>query len=393
MNYVLFDTPESWGHLLPLTYTRPIAEIRCGIFTNTEKWQKRLQANVSWFTKPYLQKKYPFDKAKANIFINGALCPNVELVNAAKELMPDTGISKNGIPLIFNAASVPEWGYWEAFLEKNIGWIEYEGIPTLIKYPWHIFIYNRAEIISDFELLPAEKNVGVSDVHTKTYAPENIYVEEGATLTACVLNAQHGPIYIGKNAQVQEGALIRGAFALCEQSVVNMGAKIRGDVTIGPHSKVGGEVSNSVIFGYSNKAHDGFLGNSVLGEWCNIGADTNTSNLKNNYSLVKMWNYKANDFIDTHLQFCGLVMADHAKSSINTMFNTGTVVGVSANVFGNGFPPKYIPSFAWGGSEGLTKYELEKALEVAAKMMERRGLTLNPADIEILKYVNGLQAI
>ncbi len=224
------------------------------------------------------------------------------------------------------------------------------------------------------------------------YAPENIFIEEGVYIRAAILNAENGPIYLGKNSIVQEGAIIRGAFAMGEGSHVNMGAKMRGDISLGPYCKVGGEVSNSVVFGYSNKAHDGFLGNSVLGEWCNLGADTNTSNLKNNYDSPKLWNHAYNDFEKTGIQFCGLMMGDHSKAGINTMFNTGTVVDVSTNIFGSGFPSNYIPSFAWGGGEQYEEYELPKALETAERVMARRNVPFTPMDKEILSHIFELSA-
>ncbi|HYC85082.1 MAG TPA: glucose-1-phosphate thymidylyltransferase, partial [Chryseosolibacter sp.] len=247
---------------------------------------------------------------------------------------------------------------------------------------------------ADFQLVTRGRtSQPVPDPHTVVYGPENLFIEEGVTLKAAVINAENGPVYLGKNSIVQEGALIRGAFALCEGGHLNMGAKVRGDTTIGPFSKVGGEISASVLFGYSNKAHDGFLGCSVLGEWCNLGADTNTSNLKNNYDHVKLWRHASGSFEDTGLQFCGLMMGDHSKSSINTMFNTGTVVDVSANVFGEGFPRNYIPSFAWGGSGGFTTYKIEKALETAERAMARRNVVLDKTEREILVAVYQMTAV
>ena len=256
-----------------------------------------------------------------------------------------------------------------------------------ITYPWDIFRLNGSEIKHDFALLTnGKKSQPFKDPHTKTYG-DQIFIEEGARVKAAVLNAENGPIYIGKEAEIQEGALIRGPFALCEYSVVNMGAKIKGDTTVGPHSKVGGEVSNSVIFGYSNKGHEGFLGNSVIGEWCNLGADTSNSNLKNNYAPVKMWDFATGRFKDTGLQFCGLIMGDHSKSGINTMFNTGTTIGVSANIFGDGFPRTIIPSFAWGGSSGFTTYQTRKAFETAELVMKRRNKALTEADKAVLSHI------
>ncbi|MBK5279679.1 MAG: glucose-1-phosphate thymidylyltransferase, partial [Bacteroidia bacterium] len=265
---------------------------------------------------------------------------------------------------------------------------EYPETITIIDQVWKIFQLNGSQIREDFKLITKNrKSAGISDKHTRTYSDENIFIEKGVSIKAALLNAENGPIYIGKNSQIHEGAIIRGPFALCEGSHVNMGAKVRGDTTVGPFSKIGGEVSNTVIFGYSNKAHDGFLGNSVIGEWCNLGADTNTSNLKNNFENIKIWNYAKGGFKDTGLMFCGLVMGDHSKCGINMMFNTGTVVGVCANIFGDGYPRTFIPSFAWGGASGFTTFQLNKALETATKAMERRNVLLDAADKEILKQV------
>jgi UDP-N-acetylglucosamine diphosphorylase/glucosamine-1-phosphate N-acetyltransferase len=266
--------------------------------------------------------------------------------------------------------------------------IIYNNAITLIDQPWKIFQYNASQIKSDFAFITrGRESAGVLDRHTKTYGTENIFVEEGADIKAAILNAESGPIYIGKNAVVQEGSIIRGSFALCEGATVNMGAKMRGDSTVGPYCKVGGEVSNSVLFGYSNKGHDGFLGNSVLGEWCNLGADTNASNLKNNYDQVKLWSYAKKGFISTGQQFCGLMMGDHSKCGINTMFNTGTVIGVSANIFGDGYPRNFIPSFSWGGAAGFITHQLSKVYETAERVMSRRQVELTETDKEILKYI------
>jgi UDP-N-acetylglucosamine diphosphorylase/glucosamine-1-phosphate N-acetyltransferase len=251
---------------------------------------------------------------------------------------------------------------------------------------------NRAEIVADYHLIThGRQSQGISDPYTRVYGIGHVFVEEGADIKASILNASaDGPIYIGKDAVVQEGSMIKGAFALCEGAYVNMGGKMRGDSTIGPHSKVGGEVSNSILFGYSNKGHDGFIGNTVIGEWCNLGADTNTSNLKNNYAEVKLWSYAKRAPEGTGQQFCGLMMGDHAKAGINTMFNTGTVAGVCANVFGGGFQPTHIPSFAWGTD---ATFQLEKAFEVAERVMARRKVALTDADKRLLKAVFDLTAI
>ena len=270
--------------------------------------------------------------------------------------------------------------------ERNPVQLTYE--PVLLQKTWQIFQFNGSEIRKDFTLLTKGRtSQPVNDPHTIVYGADQIFIEEGAKIKAAVLNAEGGPIYIGKNTEIQEGSLIRGPFALCEGSTINMGAKLRGDTTVGPFSKVGGEISNSVIFGYSNKGHEGFLGNSVIGEWCNLGADTNTSNLKNNYASVKLWDYTRGGFANTGLQFCGLMMGDHSKCGINTMFNTGTVVGVGANIFGDGFPRNFIPSFSWGGAAGFSTFTMVKFEETAKAVFGRRGLEWTPAEKEILDKV------
>ncbi|MBX2915888.1 MAG: GlmU family protein [Cyclobacteriaceae bacterium] len=382
MNLILFDHPEIRKSLLPFTFTRPVAAIRIGILTIAEKWEKHLRSKGSFATENYLSDKFPLLTTTDNLWINGAACPTAELTAAILDLKPEQILIQNGLII---AARTAGKQFSEIGTQSKK---EFPGSLTLIDQVWKIYQHNGAQIRADFELLTAgRKSIGVADAHTRVYNPSQIFLEEGAKVRAAVLNAENGPIYLGKNSFVQEGALIRGPFALCEDSHVNMGAKVRGDTTVGPYSKIGGEVSNSVIFGYSNKAHDGFLGNSVLGEWCNIGADTNTSNLKNNYENIKLWSYAKGGFKDTGLMFCGLMFGDHSKCGINTMFNSGTVVGVSASIFGDGYPRNFIPSFAWGGAAGFTTYQLNKALDTAAKAMERRNIALSEADKLILKKV------
>lgn len=382
MNIVLFDEPLTRTELLPFTFTRPLAKIRVGILTIDEKWSKWLTGQPSFLTEAYLSAKFPVIQSTDNLLINGALCPDENLVRAVKGLSNGTALVQKGVRLAIRSESTSLAQFEKA---KHI---EYEGNITLIDQVWKIFQHNSAQLRIDFKLITAgRKSFEVNDKPTLIYNQENIFIEEGVKIRAAVLNAEDGPIYLGKNSVIQEGALIKGPFALCEGSHVNMGGKMRGDSTIGPYSKVGGEISNSVIFGYSNKAHDGFLGNSVLGEWCNLGADTNTSNLKNNYENVKIWSYSKGGFADTGLQFCGLMMGDHSKAGINTMFNTGTVVGVSANIFGDGFPRTFIPSFAWGGASGFSTFQLSKAFDTATKVMARRNLTLDETEKSVLKHI------
>lgn len=387
MNLILFDNPTIRQNLLPFTFTRPVAQIRCGIFTIAEKWEKHLQVQASYSTEAYLAKKFPVALTGDNLWINGAVCPDAELVAAIHQLNPGDAIVKDAMIL---AVRTPDDEVPEVITGKVMN---YSAPVTIIDQVWKIFQFNGSQIRSDFQLITKTgSSIGIQDPYTRAYAEENIFIEPGAKVYASVLNASTGPIYIGKNAEVQEGSVIRGPFALGENSIINMGAKMRGDVSIGPGCKVGGEVSTTVFFGYSNKAHDGFLGCSVVGEWCNFGADSNTSNLKNNYEDVKLWNYTKGGFVSTGLMFCGLMMADHTKCGINTMFNTGTVTGVSANIFGDGFPRNYIPSFAWGGASGFSTYQFEKAMVTAAKAMERRGLALTEVDKEIYQTIFDMSA-
>lgn len=378
MNVVLFDDPGIRLDLMPFTLTRPVGAIRVGILTIEEKWRRVAGGTVHFATADYLEEKFPPAPGGEKIFINGALCPDDAVTDAIAALASGESLVSKGILLAVRGTR-PE------LTSKSR---EYNSTALLVDQVWKIFQHNATQIRKDFALLTkGRKSQLIQDPHTRVYAPENIFLEEDVQLTACVLNASAGPIYLGKGSQVQEGAVIRGPFSLGEDSVVNMGAKMRGDTTIGPHCKVGGEVSNAVIFGYSNKAHDGFLGSSVIGEWCNLGADTNNSNLKNNYEDVKIWSYRKGGFASTGLMFCGLMMGDHSKCGINTMFNTGTVVGVSANIFGDGFPRNFIPSFAWGGAAGFTTFQLNKVFDTASRVMERRKLKLTEADKKILTAV------
>jgi UDP-N-acetylglucosamine diphosphorylase/glucosamine-1-phosphate N-acetyltransferase len=382
MNLILFDHPTIRQNLLPFTFTRPVATIRTGILTIAEKWEKRLNLTPSFSTESYLTKKFPLRHENDNLWINGALCPDAGLVDAVLKLNNGDALTKNNMIL---AVRTPDDEVPEVIAGKVN---EYQREIILIDQMWKIFQHNGNQLVADFQLITkGRKSEAILDKHTRTYNEQNIFIEPGVKIWSAILNAENGPIYLGKNSQVQEGAMIRGPFALGEGSVVNMGGKMRGDVSIGPGCKVGGEVSASVFFANSNKAHDGFLGCSVIGEWCNFGADSNTSNLKNNYEKVKLWSYAKNGFIDTGLMFCGLMMADHSKCGINTMFNTGTVTGVSSNIFGDGFPRNIIPSFAWGGAAGFTTYQFEKAMHTAQKAMERRDIPLTELDKEIYKIV------
>lgn len=385
MNYILFDD-KAWNNLLPLTFTKPVSELRAGILKIREKWEKQLDVKLSYLTKEYLQTKYPLLVEDDNILINSSFLPDKEFISKIQKIANNEALIKNDRVLAVRL----EKSQVTIFDYKNIDSLkktEYEGEIIDVTWPWDIFRLNEINIKSDFDLLTEGRKSQELSSTNNIIGDKNIFVEEGAKIEFATLNATTGPIYIGKDAEIMENSVIRGPFALCDHSVLKMAAKIYGPTTIGPHSKVGGEVNNSVIFGYSNKAHDGFLGNSVIGEWCNLGADTNNSNLKNNYAEVRLWNYESQRFIKTGLQFCGLIMGDHSKCAINTMFNTGTVVGVNANIFGEGFPRNFVPSFSWGGAHGFTVYGIDKAFEVAEKVMDRRGIELDDIEKNILKEI------
>ncbi|HSH51135.1 MAG TPA: GlmU family protein [Bacteroidales bacterium] len=385
MNYILFDD-KSWQNLLPLTFTKPVCEIRTGILTIKEKWEKFLNSPVSYKTQDYLSDKFSITVKSENLLINGSVIPNKELTEKVKKLGLNKALIANHKLLAvkidkdkllnFNPYSI------ENFEKEN-----FTSECIFIDRPWNIFKLNGVNIKNDFDLITKGRKSKPLSKSNNILGEGNIFIEEGAKIEFATLNASTGPIYIDKNAEIMEGSLIRGPFALGEHAVVKMAAKIYGPTTIGPYSKVGGEINNSVITGYSNKAHDGFLGNSVIGEWCNLGADTNNSNLKNNYTEIRLWNYEKERFVKTGLQFCGLIMGDHSKCAINTMFNTGTVIGVNANIFGGGFPRNFVPSFSWGGAQGFTIYGLDKAFEVAGTVMKRRNKNLDDKEKKILNYI------
>ncbi len=381
MNYILFDGP-SRNKLLPFTYTRPVADIRVGILTIREKWEKHLGFTTSTVTEDYLTEKYPMVELEENIMINASYLPNKELVASVKGLRENQAIFKDDDVIAFFAKEDQE-----EIDFSNYHSIEFEYDTLTIEHTWDIFEKNDKAIQLDFELLTEGRKSQPIPKSNNVINPENIFIEEGATLEFTTLNAATGPIYIGKDSEIMEGSIIRGPFSLGEESVVKMGAKIYGATTVGPGSKIGGEVKNAVLFQNSNKGHEGYLGNSVIGEWCNLGADTNNSNLKNNYAEVRLWDYETEGFARTGLQFCGLMMGDHSKCGINTMFNTGTVVGVSANIFGSGFPRNFIPSFSWGGKAGFKPFLTKKAFEVAQVVMSRRGEEFTDIDTDILQHV------
>lgn len=383
-NFILYDDAAIRPHLLPFTFTRPVSEVRCGIMTLTEKWVHYLGTTPSFLTEPYLQYKFPLITTHDNTFLNGAVCATVAIAKAVEKLQEgQVLVDSSGITIAYRSP------FEVVQPQTELSVISFPEPITVIQHVWDIFVENGAQINADFAAITIQRtSQPLADPHTHCYAPERIFIEEGAKVRAAILNAENGPIYIGKNATICEGSVVMGPFSLGESATVNWGAKMRMNTTIGPHCKVGGEISNSVLFSYSNKGHDGFLGNSVLGEWCNLGANCNNSNLKNDYTNVKLYSYATHTLEDTGRLFCGLFMGDYTKAGISTMFNTGTVVGVNANVFGAGFQSKHIPSFSWGGAaEGTTEYRLEKAIQVAYETVSRRNVPFGEIEQDILRSI------
>jgi UDP-N-acetylglucosamine diphosphorylase/glucosamine-1-phosphate N-acetyltransferase len=381
MNYILFDGTVRRA-LLPFTFTRPVADIRIGILTIREKWEKHLGNTITTITEDYLSERFPMVEMDENVLINASFLPNAELVELVANLNENEAVFLGEEVIAFYSKETQEEVDFSTYRH-----IEFEGHVLRIENTWDIFSKNGEAMQADFDLLTKGRKSAPISKTNSLVNPENIFLEEGASVEYSILNASEGPIYLGKNSEVWEGNLIRGGFALCEKAVVKMGARIYGPTTVGPYSKVCGEISNSVLIGYSSKGHEGYLGNSVLGEWCNIGADSNNSNLKNNYAKVRLWNYATEKFEQTGLQFCGLMMGDHSKTAINTMFNTGTVIGVNCNIYVPGFPRNFVPSFSWGGASGFTTYQPQKAYEAAKVMMARRGVEFNDMDAKILNHV------
>ena len=381
MNYILFDGPVR-NALLPFTFTRPVADILIGIMTIRQKWEARLGSTITTITEEYLSTKFPMVEMEENVMINAAYLPNDALAELVSDLKENQAIFKGDDVIAFFTTENQEEVDFDAY---EI--IQYNGDALTVEHTWDIFSKNDAAIREDFIYLTEDRKSQPIPKSVNVIAPENVFIEEGAKLEFVTLNASTGPIYIGKNAEIMEGTVIRGPFALCENAQVKLNAKVYGATTVGPGSRIGGEVKNSILFANSNKGHDGFLGDSVLGEWCNIGADSNNSNLKNNYEEVKLWSYETEGFAKTGLQFCGLMMGDHSKCGINTMFNTGTVVGVSTNIFGSGFPRNFVPSFSWGGAGGFTTYVTKKAFETAKLVMGRRNIDFDETESAILEHI------
>ncbi len=388
MNYILFDSAER-DHLLPFTHTRPVADIRCGILTMRERWEHLLGATTGTLTQGYMQACYvqPLTETES-IYINGAVMGNDPIAKQISSLGSNESLTKDGTII---AARIPGLYGNADDLNKDISntkGVEYDGELVQLKNIWDIFSFNETAIKNDWQLVTHNRKSAPIPEGVMVNGKENLFIEDGAVINAgTIINAKTGYVYVGKYAEILEGSLLRGPVAVCEHAVIKMGAKIYGATTIGPGCKVGGEINNVVFFANSNKSHDGYLGNAVIGEWCNLGADTNCSNLKNNYDVVKVWHEASQKDVNTGLTFCGLLMGDHSKCGINTMFNTGTVVGVSCNIYGGGFPDKYIPSFSWGGSDGFITYRFEKAMETANKMMGRRNKQLSSAETAMYQHL------
>jgi UDP-N-acetylglucosamine diphosphorylase / glucose-1-phosphate thymidylyltransferase / UDP-N-acetylgalactosamine diphosphorylase / glucosamine-1-phosphate N-acetyltransferase / galactosamine-1-phosphate N-acetyltransferase len=386
MNFILFDEPVTWQKLKPITLTRPIAAIRIGIMQIAEKWQKRLNVETTYLCEGYLSEKFKCKYSTDNVYINASILPNAAIINAILELKAEESLYSNEQLIAVRTDKQLQYGFENIFGSKT----EFsQAINKLDSLP-KTFLLNAGEIRSDFDLLTHNRtSKTIQDPHVIVYGAENVFIEESAKLKACILNAENGPIYIGENAVIQEGSLIIGPAAINADAMVAFGAKIRPNTTLGPTCRVGGEVGNSIFQGFSNKAHDGFLGNSYIGEWCNLGANTNNSNLKNDYKEVKLHDYSTGQLENTGEIFCGTFMGDYTKAGISTMFNTGTVIGVSSNVYGADFQEKYIPSFSWGGkSEGYQNYRFDKAIEVINATMARKDLQLAEVDLEILKTIS-----
>ncbi|MCC6542251.1 MAG: GlmU family protein [Flavobacteriales bacterium] len=388
MSIILSDAGHH-NHLLPLTHTRPVGQLRPGILRISEGWYVRSGLPVGHRTESYLASSFPLPRDSANWEVDGSLFPTDGLVGAVMELLPGEVLVQAGVALAFGTEgkgqpTTADWSLPPSYLKQ----VDFTGEVIRFSRPWHLFQHCAQAIAHDFRLLTdGRRSQHIDGTNTILGDPAQVFLEEGAVVEASILNTKAGPIYIGKGAEVMEGCMLRGPIVIGDHAQVKMGAKIYGPSAFGPACRVGGEVTNSVILGYSNKGHDGFLGNSVLGEWCNLGADTNTSNLKNTYGNVQVWSGVEKAMVDSGLQFCGLLMGDHSKSGINTMFNTGTVVGVAANVFGGGFPPKYIPGFSWGGADGFEIHDIERALSTARRVMERRQVHLSALEEAVLRHI------
>jgi UDP-N-acetylglucosamine diphosphorylase/glucosamine-1-phosphate N-acetyltransferase len=385
MNYILFGA-QSRTHLLPFTFLRPLADLRVGMLTIREKWERYLGARTSTLTEPYLSVKYPLVKKEENVLINASVLPSQQLVREIGQLKPNQTLI-SGEVLIAHRLRARDIDNLDLELLDKVSPLETAGDIMKLSWLWELISLNGKALLDDFELVTSGRKSRPLPSHVQVSGSGRVFVEEGAVVEMALINASEGPVYIGKNAHVMDGAILRGPVAVCEGATVRMGARIYGNAVIGPYSKIGGEMTESIVMGYSNKVHDGFLGHSVIGEWCNLGAGTNASNLKNNYEPVRLWDYEEESFVQTGLQFCGTFMGDHSKCGINTMFNTGTVIGINAQVFGSGFMRNFIPSFTWGSVSGTTPFDIDKAVQVAKRVYARRGMTFGEPDEQILRHV------
>ena len=391
MNVILYDDPVVHTSLLPLTFTRPVSGLRTGILTIAGKWEKHLDATVSNYTISYLRVLFPVTTGKDNLIIDSSVLPDETLVTAVRKL-PTQSMLVNDDGMIAARMGSGELFINDKVNSKGLKSVYYRQPVRKILKPWDLFLQNGKEIFNDFMLITSGRNTGsLQDPFTRIYNERNLFLEEGTRVKAAIINAEGGPVYIDRNAEIQEGVMIQGPAAVLEGAVISMGARLRENNTIGPWCKVGGEVKNSIFMGNSNKAHDGYLGNSVVGEWCNLGAATNNSNLKNNYSNVKVWDYGSMNFLDSGQQFCGTFIGDHSKTAIGTRINTGTVIGVSANIYGSGLTPKFIPSFSWGGFMPGIRYDFSKAVDTANKMMKRRDQEMSTEEVKMLRTVYDLE--
>ncbi|MFO7878851.1 MAG: GlmU family protein [Bacteroidales bacterium] len=381
LNIILADAGKH-TRFKPLSWTRPVADLRTGIFTTKERWEHLFDQPCSVFTESYLSEKWPLKSDKSNLVINASVLPDKALFEHIRS-MERGSLVKNGEVI----AAICQKSDINTCMQATDNAEKYEEEVIFLQYPWDIFTHVGSMIKLDFELLTKGRRSQPLSNTNILIGEYPVFIEDGAKVEASVINANNGPVYIGKDAELMESCSIRGPFAMREHAVLKMGAKVYGPTVLGPWVKAGGELNNVVFQSFSSKAHDGFLGNAVIGEWCNIGADSNNSNLKNNYAEVKMWEYDQARFVKTGLQFCGLIMGDHSKCGINMMFNTGTVIGVSCNLFGQGFPRNFVPSFSWGGANGYTEYKLSKAFQVADTVMQRRRMKLTDMDKSILEHV------
>lgn len=391
---VLFDSQKRHDDLLPLSFTRPIAEFRVGILSIKEKWEWHSRCRCLTLAVDYLRLKFPLSPIEKALFVAGWILPDKAFISAVKNLKPGESLAI-GDELVAYHGTLADFNGLQAAGTLPGNATQYDGETEMLTYVYDVFRLCHKGISEDYPLLTAGRksqplsptNTVVGDYLLPDGQPA-IFLEEGASVEGAVINVKNGPVFIAREAEVMEGACLRGPVSLGSHSKINMGAKVYGATAIGPWCKIGGEVNNVIFFGYSNKAHDGFLGNAVIGQWCNIGAGVNASNLKNDYSKIRIWNYPRHTFMRTDLQFCGLIMGDHSKVGVNCMLNTATVIGVGVNLHGAGFPRPFIPSFLEGApGAGFTDVPLKRFYEIAERAMQRRNVPLTDADRVIFERV------